>query len=312
MSRNRKASRRQIKKSPFLRLFFLGLLICVSMAATVYLIFLRPGTHPQAEKNSVIAPAKMAQESLIPAPPASPVPVPQEKVIPIIAKETVAEHTKGPQIAIIIDDIGNLRKMGEKFIDLDLNLNFSILPHSAHGLKLAQKAHSKGRDILLHLPMEPIGQKWDPGPGALFLKMDAQTMRSTLLKDLAAVPLAIGINNHMGSRYSENEEAMTAFLTEIKPTNLFFIDSLTSSKSVGYKLAKNMAVKTAKRNIFLDNEKDPAKIIKQLEQLIKIAQKHGKAIAIGHPYPETLEALSKSIPLLQKDVTLTSVHNLVE
>lgn len=307
MSLKRKASRRKIKKSPFLGLFCLGVLICISMAATIYLIFLRPGTHPQAEKKPTTAAPKISQEIVLPAH------IRQEAQPPPAAEKIVAMvQPEGPKLAIIIDDIGSQRKLGEKFIDLDLNLNFSILPHTAHGLELAQKAHSKGRDILLHLPMEPIGQEWDPGPGALFLKMDANTRRKTLLDDINFVPMAVGINNHMGSRYTENEGAMAAFLAEIKPKNLFFIDSLTSSKSVGYTLAQKMAVKTAQRNLFLDNEKDPAIITKQIERLIKIAQKHGKAIGIGHPYPSTLEALSKSLPLLQKEVIVTSIHNLVE
>jgi hypothetical protein len=313
MSRTRKASRRKIKKSPFLGLICLGILICVSMAATIYLIFLRPGTHPQTEKSPAASP-KVSLQKVMPSPVQTPVPAPAtpEEVIPPPEEKTAEARTEGPQIALIIDDIGYQTKIAEKLIDLDLNLNFSILPHSPHGLKLAQKAHDKGRDILLHLPMEATDPKWDPGPGALFLKMDDTAMRGTLLKGLDAVPMAVGISNHMGSRYSENEEAMTAFFTAIKPKNLFFIDSLTSSKSIGYKLAKKMGVQTAKRDIFLDNDKDQEKIIKQIERLVSIAQKHGKAIGIGHPYPSTFEALIKSLPLLEKTGPLASIHNLVE
>jgi polysaccharide deacetylase 2 family uncharacterized protein YibQ len=343
MSRKRKASKRKIKRSPLLGMFGLIVLIGASLAATVYLIFLRPGTMTQlvkpetppqelsqTEKNPIKAeislevaeevevtelkvkvdePIEETGEDIITE--QADTKVSQELPVPPI--ETLSDpESRGPRVAIIIDDMGYRRKIAEKLIGLDLHLSFSFLPHSPHGQELAKKVSEMGKDVLLHLPMEATDRKWDPGPGALFLDMDKETTSRILAEDLAAVPLAMGINNHMGSRYSENSRAMEAFLAEIKPKNLFFFDSLTSSKSVGYKLAKQMAVKTGKRDIFLDNKKDVSTITKQLEKLVKIAEKYGQAIAIGHPYPATLEALTSSRPLLTEKVTIVALNKLLQ
>ena len=312
MSRKRNASRRQIQKKPLFRLLSLGLLVTVTFVATIYLIFLRPGTLlPNKNVNKPIGqPVKQSsviQQKIYPVPPTAAPPAQQKSNPP---KDSLQTPQK-PKIAIIIDDIGYQQNIAEKFINLDLNINFSILPHSPKGQLLSQKAKDKGRDILLHIPMEPISKKWDPGPGALLLKMSHEEKIKTLLADLQSVPLAIGINNHMGSHYTEDSDAMREFLGIVKDKNLFFIDSLTSVKSVGYTLAKEMTLKTGRRDVFIDNDKDTKKIIIQLQRLVEMAIKNGQAIGIGHPHETTLQALIESQELLSDKVSLVAINEIV-
>ncbi len=193
-----------------------------------------------------------------------------------------------------------------------MNLSFSFLPFGQHTGKLSEQARNFGKDILLHLPMEPKDMKWDPGYGALMLSMDKNTIRKKFKTNMAEVPMAIGVNNHMGSRYSENARAMRILLEQVRSAGIFFIDSLTTSESVGYSMAKAMNISASKRDVFLDNVLDKEKITKQLERLISIAEKHGSAIGIGHPNKETLQAVSEFRSELNSRVSLVGIHKLVK
>lgn len=196
-----------------------------------------------------------------------------------------------PSVAIVIDDMGYNQRVCEDLIDLDLNLSFAFLPFGPHTAAQADKANRLGRDILLHFPMEASDQKWKPGPGTVTIAMAAPEIRGIFNDNLAAVPYAVGINNHMGSRFTQNNRAMRHFMELMQETGLFFLDSRTSRNSVGYSLAKEMGLTAGKRDVFLDNIRDRKKIIVQLGKLLEVARRKGSAIAIGHPYPETLAAL---------------------
>ena len=214
------------------------------------------------------------------------------------------------KVAIIIDDIGNQKKLAEEFIALNLNLSYSILPQSPFAEVLAKKITAAGKDLLLHLPLEPSDPKWDPGPGALMLAMSAQTMTNTFNNDLRGFNF-IGTNNHMGSKFTADSAAMHTLLSAVKDKGLFYVDSLTTAKSVGYKTARELGIKTAKRDIFLDNDQTPQAIAGQFTQLIAVAKRQGSAIAICHPHPATLKFLTAFRPTLAKDVELVGIHELV-
>ena len=188
-----------------------------------------------------------------------------------------------PKIAIIIDDIGYRKGIAESIIDIGLNLSYSILPESPYSAILTKKIRQAGNDLLLHLPLEPTDPKWDPGPGTLFLSMDKPTIQQTLRKSLAGQNFS-GINHHMGSKFTADQTAMKYLMAVVQQEGLFYVDSLTSSKSVAYSTAKQLGVKTAKRNIFLDNEQTPEKISRQLDKLVALAKKRGSAIGIGMTY----------------------------
>ncbi|MDP2106864.1 MAG: divergent polysaccharide deacetylase family protein, partial [Desulfobulbaceae bacterium] len=148
-------------------------------------------------------------------------------------------------------------------------------------------------------------------PGMLLLSMTKETLINTIHHDLDTPYRVIGVNNHMGSKFSQDSNAMRVFLKEIKARDLFFIDSLTTANSTGYSVARDLGIKTAKRDIFLDNDQNPTQILVQIGRLIKLAQRHGSAIGIGHPYPTTLAALRSAATRLSQDVVMVPVHELV-
>lgn len=201
-----------------------------------------------------------------------------------------------PRLAIVVDDLGPDTQIAEELLRLDASITFSILPLQPHSRSIAQKAHAKGREVILHLPMEPRGFPLkDPGKGALFVAMSERELLSQLRKDLDAVPFIAGVNNHMGSRFMEHAAAVRLVLGELKKRGLFFLDSRTTAKTEGYQIARELALLAGERDLFLDNENDVQDIRAQLEGLIRLARDHGKAIGICHPYPATITALKEMI-----------------
>jgi polysaccharide deacetylase 2 family uncharacterized protein YibQ len=198
-----------------------------------------------------------------------------------------------PRVAIIIDDLGHHKELGEQFLDLEIPLTYAFLPFAPYTRGLANEAYSLGKTIFLHLPLEPKSKTLDPGPGALLVDDSVQTKIAKLKSCLEEVPHIVGINNHMGSLYTEIEDAMEPVLSEIEARSLFFVDSYTTSKSVGLKLAQGRDIKSARRHVFLDNDLDHEKICVQIEILVEIAERKGSAVGIGHPHSETVEAIEK-------------------
>jgi len=228
----------------------------------------------------------------------------------VVEKRAVTD-TKLPLIAIIIDDMGYDGRLGRQFLALDMNLCFSFLPFAPFTLELDESAYQDGRTILLHLPMQPRSSEWNPGPGALYLGENKARVKEVFEKNLDAVPHATGVNNHMGSLYTENIEAMTTLLALIKEKELFYIDSFTTADSVGMRLAAQTGVKTARRHVFLDNTLSEEKVFQQLDKLVETAEQQGYGIGIGHPNQVTLLALSKYVNKLRSRVKLVSVTELL-
>ncbi len=220
--------------------------------------------------------------------------VPEKPIVPV--KKPL------PRVAIVIDDMGrDLRKI-DAIVEIDAPVTVSVLPRLRHSREVAREAYSKGRDVLLHIPMEPKDAvRNNPGKGALLTSMDEKTIRRLLEEDLGEVPNAVGVNNHMGSKFTENRALMRDVLAIIKEKNLFFLDSRTTAGTVGIVMAREMGVRNAARNVFLDNTRERAYIKGQLRRVVSIAKKNGMAIAIGHPYNETLEVLKEELPRLRAE-----------
>ena len=230
--------------------------------------------------------------------------------------ESTPVHLHGadiPAIAIIIDDLGNGYQRDKHAVLLDGALSFAILPHTSHAVELANLAYKLHKDVLLHLPMQSTAPE-DMGPGGLTLDMDANQVRQTFRDSLASVPHAIGVNNHMGSLLTQHPGHMQWLMQAISATgNLFFVDSFTASKSIAYKIATENWVPNMKRDVFLDSSRNPAAIAHQFHRLLDIARKNGIALAIGHPYPETLKVLEEALPGLSKHgVRLVPVSKLLK
>ncbi len=198
-------------------------------------------------------------------------------------------------VAIVIDDLGQDVKQAKEVLALPGKITLAVLPGLAQSTTVAGLAGQAGREVLLHLPMEPLkNHEKTRSPGTLSADMTPLAFLNTVSDDVVSVPGAVGVNNHEGSALTENKEAMKFLMAELKARNLFFLDSLTSPKSVAYATAAEFGMKAARRDVFLDNEGDNPEYIRgQLETLADIARKHGKAIGIGHPHPATLIELRK-------------------
>ncbi|MGD9733012.1 MAG: divergent polysaccharide deacetylase family protein [Desulfamplus sp.] len=228
-------------------------------------------------------------------------------------KEEIFEKTGGtPKIAIIIDDIGFDPKIADAISKIDKNFTISILPGSPSGRQIAKKLHSKGMEIILHQPMEPLEYpSVDPGYGAILSNMKPADIVKILNRNLDALPQVSGVNNHMGSKLTQLNQPMEKIFEVLKKRELFFIDSLTSNDSTARQSAERIQILFASRDIFLDNIKDKKYIKKQLMLLVKIAKQRGRAIAIGHPYNETFTVLKEEIPAIRKSVKIVPVSQLV-
>ncbi len=177
----------------------------------------------------------------------------------------------------------------------------SVLPDVHYGETIAREASDAGKGVMLHLPMETLSGM-NPGPGKVTTEMSDSEIVAQVEHDLAQVPLAQGVNNHEGSKASADSRVMQDVMDVLaKRGNLFFIDSMTNSKSVGAQTALKDGVPTAARDVFLDNKADVAYSEAQLREAVAIAKRSGSAIAIGHPRPTTLEAVRALIPELQAD-----------
>jgi len=205
-----------------------------------------------------------------------------------------------PIIAVVIDDMGLDRKRSERILQLPGPLTISFMSYAEDLSRQCDEARHHGHELMMHVPMEPLGEHIDPGPGALLISLSPDEIRNRFVKDLDRFSGYVGINNHMGSKFTAYAPGMTIVMEELHKRGLLFIDSLTSEHSVGLKLAHDHGVPTAGRNVFLDNDGDVASVDKQLAQTEAVARKKGNAIAIGHPRDATIQALAAWLPTLEK------------
>ena len=218
------------------------------------------------------------------------------------------------RIAIIIDDMGMNTTIAKQFVQLPFPLTFSIFPYAPHALEVAKLFHDARQQIMLHVPMEPHGYPdVDPGPGALLDSMNDQQLLSRFSKELSTLPGIVGINNHMGSKLTENRHIMALLMNCLQDKPLFFIDSRTIAGTVAFDEAIKAGIPAGQRDVFLDNIQDEQYILAQLRKLIAIAQIKKTAVGIGHPYPETVAALRRVGQLTQESrVTIVPVSKLID
>ncbi len=220
-----------------------------------------------------------------------------------------AAYGQAASVTIIIDDLGNNPKLGIKAINLPGNLVIGILPGTPYATMLAEMAHSRGHEIMLHVPMQSEHDK-ALGPDALQLQMSEFEFKQILEHAIKEIPHARGMNNHMGSLLTTHQLPMQWIMEVLKPHKLYFVDSRTTVETVAQDLAERNGIPNLRRDVFLDNEKEFSAIEKQFNQLLKLAKKRGFATGIAHPYPETLAALQILLPRLEQNgikmVTLSS------
>ena len=216
----------------------------------------------------------------------------------IIPKYKPAYFGDKAVIAVVIDDMGIAKKRTSDIISLQAPLTAAFLTYGANLDQQVQEAKKAGMEIMLHAPMEPYS-KIDLAPDMLTVQMDAKVIQEKLKSMIEKFDNIKGINNHMGSKFTENKEKMSAVMQVLKEKDLFFLDSKTTPKSVGKELAQQYGVSYATRHVFIDNKNQKDYILKQLGIAERIAKKNGYAVAIGHPKSETYLALKEWLPSLK-------------
>lgn len=200
------------------------------------------------------------------------------------------------KVAIVIDDIG-YHQIDYKLLELPYELTFAVIPHTPHSNAVAKAAYQKRRDVILHMPMESA-RRADLSKNALKVTMNRSQIEHKLQAAFADVPYAIGVNNHMGSYFTEQSEVMDWTLGYIARRQLFFLDSKTTARSQAGVYALKHQIPLLTRQVFLDNDRSYQALDKQFKLMIKLAKQHQYAIAIGHPYPETYAYLKKNLASL--------------
>lgn len=201
-----------------------------------------------------------------------------------------------PMIAVVLDDVGVARSHAELAIDMPAVITLSFMTYADGVADMAERARAKGHELMLHVPMEPLDGDVDAGPHALTVDLPAGELLKRLGWGLDRFPGYVGINNHMGSRFTQDERGMRVVLAELKRRGLLFLDSRTIGTTIGDKLAARMGVAHVMRDVFLDDEMDQAAVMKQLAYAERVAASKGHAIAIGHPHPATIAALRAWMP----------------
>jgi polysaccharide deacetylase 2 family uncharacterized protein YibQ len=227
-------------------------------------------------------------------------------------RPAIKQHLPGA-LAVIVDDMGSSVTEARELLSIDIPITFSIIPGLPKVRGVADAADSAGREIMVHIPMEPQGYpKQRLEANGLLVSQSAEEIAARTVELLNAVPHAKGANNHMGSRFTEQEEKMLPVLKVLKGRGQFFIDSRTSPRSTGYATAQRLGVRAASRSVFLDNQQDVAEIKKQLYAAAELSRKKGGVIAICHPHPATITALKEAMPELQRSgITFVSAGELV-
>jgi len=223
---------------------------------------------------------------------------------PISARESA-------KLAIIIDDLGYNLTLGQRTTDLPGAFTVAVLPFTPHGRELAERAHKNGKEVMLHAPMSNH-HRYPLGRGGLVSGMNQAEFLAVLRQNLANIPYVSGVNNHMGSQLTEQAEPMRWLMQELQARRLYFVDSRTSAQTRALIEAERIRLPSRKRDVFLDDKRDPQHIQQQLLLAIEKARQQGAAVAIGHPYPETLALLNRIEPLLDRSaVELVPVSKLV-
>ena len=237
-----------------------------------------------------------------------------ETSVPAEKKAQVSKPEKDALLAIIIDDMGTTVQEAKSLSNIGVTLTFSIIPGLRSSREVAAFAESKGIETMIHIPMQSKG--W-PGrrleANGLLVSMAEKDIAERVDGFIRSIPKAAGANNHTGSEFTEHEDKMRAVLEVLKGKGLFYVDSVTSPETVGEELAKELGMKTGRRQVFLDNEQNDAYILGQLSQAVRLAKKKGTAIAICHPHPVTIHALETALPeLARQGITLVPASRLVK
>ncbi len=270
--------------------------------------------HPPIAPIQTTQPAPTALAPLVSAPalPTYEEPPALTVIEPVAPPVAALPSPHKPRIAIVIDDIGPDWRGSVATLKLPGPLTLALLPYAERVQELAARATAAGHELLVHMPMEPDDMATNyPGPIALLGQQSLHEQKAMLQRGLSAFSGYVGVNNHMGSRFTADPTGMAVMMAELAKRNLLFLDSRTTGHSAAPAAAAHYGIRFAGRDVFLDNERDVGKILAQLRQTERIARRHGQAIAIGHPHPETITALAQWLPQARRaGFELTTVSQL--
>lgn len=224
------------------------------------------------------------------------------------------EGLRQPEIALIFDDLGESLRDLREIYSLDIPLTISVIPNLRFSKNIAHIASRCGFSVLVHLPLEPANEQEYQTDKYEFITSDLSSREviSLLRRQLNSIRIAIGVNNHMGSRATENPKLMKIILRELKKRGLIFIDSRTSLKSIAYNQARKMEVVSGYNQGFLDATDSIEVIEERMKELVALAQQIGKIIVIAHPRKNTLRFLKSRLPALRKKVEFITIKDYFE
>ena len=254
-----------------------------------------------------------------PARPSRPRPIPRPPRPTVVAPPARAKEPSSPasrrdaRIAIVIDDLGNDRGALERIAAWRFAVAGAVLPGLPESIATAERLARSGKEVLLHLPMEPDGYpRVQPGPGVVLRSDSDERIAEIVAEDLDTVPGAVGVNNHMGSAATADPRVMRAVVRVLSDRGLFLLDSRTTEASVARRVAEEASLPAVSRRVFLDSVPTADAIDRSFRELLAKARQDGSALAIGHPYPETMAMLERELPqLAEKGVALVRVSSLV-
>lgn len=263
------------------------------------------------------------------APVSTAVPLPVQTVSPLVvepqpadtrwkANAAVTPAAQGPKLALVIDDMGGDMALSRKAVELlPEGVTLSFFPWSREGIALAHEAKMQGHEIMIHMPMEALphgATVMDPGPDTLRVGMTPEQVETLMVRNVDRMKdIAVGLNNHMGSRFTEWEPGLRAVMTVLQREGMLFLDSKTAAPTATQAARKGLELPVLSRDVFLDHVPDAASVRAELVKAVALAKKKGFAIAIGHPLPQTVEVLAAELPrLVSEGVVLVPVTALVK
>jgi polysaccharide deacetylase 2 family uncharacterized protein YibQ len=263
-------------------------------------------TEPVAPAIEIIAPAT---EIIAPA---TDMIAPVADTVASVTEPDPASPLPSAKLVLILDDIGYNADAGLRAINLPAQITLAVIPHTQHGKTLAEAAHPAGRELMLHAPMSNLSGM-ELGEGGLTLQQSEEEFLQVLTAALADIPHIKGVNNHTGSELTAALQPMQWVMQELKNRDLYFVDSMTTRDSVAATTAAQFLVPSLRRHVFLDNVQTAEAIDVEFRRAIALAQQQGYAVAIGHPYPETLAYLEIALPLLaESQVEIVPVSVMLE
>jgi polysaccharide deacetylase 2 family uncharacterized protein YibQ len=220
-----------------------------------------------------------------------------------------------PRIALIIDDLGQAdTNLVSRLCSMNVPLTVAVLPFLRYSHDSAHIARSKGMEIILHMPMEPVGYPGpgkNPGPGAVLFEQPESEVRKRVAAAMRDIPFAVGLNNHMGSRITPDRIRMAWILQEVKSGGWYFLDSRTEKDTVAMEAARELGIPALERKVFLDDSLEPTEMSRQWEKALTLARQDGQVVVIGHIHIETIEFLERAVKAVINEMLFVRASELV-